>query len=242
MITANMQENNKTIWFKPNSYTYLVPLPLSNPYQIIASYNTTQNYSLNKVQSLYVDNSQSNTETTININNTQQNIIVSAQSIAIYPIFLNDNSIITISNSNANSCTLTLIFVEKTMQPAVLSGNNVNAIVNLLNTLINTNNNSFNTTDTTISKELLNQTTNFIATEDLNINKAFNTTQKAIQTLNSNTFAIPPYDYVAYTYNSSNQVTQAQYYQGGASGTLVATLTYTYSGSNVSSIALTPTI
>ena len=47
----------------------------------------------------------------------------------------------------------------------------------------------------------------------------------------SDGFGIPPYDYIANTYTGNN-VTTTVYRRGGASGTIVATLTMTYDGSN----------
>jgi hypothetical protein len=48
-------------------------------------------------------------------------------------------------------------------------------------------------------------------------------------------FGIPAYDYVALAYTGSN-LTGVTYRTGGASGTIVATLTLAYSGSNVTSV------
>lgn len=42
---------------------------------------------------------------------------------------------------------------------------------------------------------------------------------------------VPPHDYIANTYTGSN-LTQTVFRKGGASGTIVATLTMTYDGSN----------
>jgi hypothetical protein len=43
---------------------------------------------------------------------------------------------------------------------------------------------------------------------------------------------IPTHDYIANTYTGSN-LTQTVFRRGGASGTIVATLTLTYDGSNL---------
>ena len=46
------------------------------------------------------------------------------------------------------------------------------------------------------------------------------------------------HDYVALTYDGDN-LTIARYYDGGASGTLVATLTLVYSGTKITTITRT---
>ena len=51
-------------------------------------------------------------------------------------------------------------------------------------------------------------------------------------------FDIPEYDYIALGY-SGNNVNLVQYYLGGAGGALMATLTLTYSGNNITSVART---
>lgn len=48
----------------------------------------------------------------------------------------------------------------------------------------------------------------------------------------------PKYDYVSLSYTGSN-LTEVQYYLGGSGGTLMATLTLAYSGSNLISVAKT---
>lgn len=45
-------------------------------------------------------------------------------------------------------------------------------------------------------------------------------------------FEIPTHDFIANTYDGSNNLTQVQYKRGGSSGKVVATLTLTYDGSN----------
>ncbi|MEM4066693.1 MAG: DUF1859 domain-containing protein [Candidatus Micrarchaeaceae archaeon] len=244
MNTPNVQNNNKALFFNPKSFTFILNFSSSNQtIDITNTYYTTQGITMDKVQSVYVDNTQSSTNTVININNTSQNIIVTPESVGVYPLFLNNNSIITVTNQTTSTATVTLIFTEKTLQPAIISGaNSTIALLNLLESLENQTTNYLGVKDTTIATELLNQITNYIATKDININNSYNSTFEAIKTLNSNTFAIPPYDYVSYAYNSNNNVTQAVFKQGGSSGTTVATLNYTYSGTNVASVALTPTI
>lgn len=51
-------------------------------------------------------------------------------------------------------------------------------------------------------------------------------------------FVAPSYDYIALTYTGSN-LTQVVYKTGGASGTVVATLTLVYTGSQLDSITKT---
>jgi hypothetical protein len=58
--------------------------------------------------------------------------------------------------------------------------------------------------------------------------------------------SIPPHDYQAFTYVEAgaaddDDVATITYYRGGSSGTLVATLTFTYVGStnNVATVTLT---
>lgn len=48
-------------------------------------------------------------------------------------------------------------------------------------------------------------------------------------------FSLPPFDSQGYTYHgSTNNIHEQKFYQGGLSGTLVATLTYLYVGGAVS--------
>ena len=49
---------------------------------------------------------------------------------------------------------------------------------------------------------------------------------------------IPTHDYIANTYTGANVTTQV-YKRGGASGTVVATLTMTYDGSNLLTVTRT---
>lgn len=44
----------------------------------------------------------------------------------------------------------------------------------------------------------------------------------------SNPMGIPPHDYIANTYDSSNNILTATYYRGGSTGDLVASLLMTY--------------
>ena len=43
---------------------------------------------------------------------------------------------------------------------------------------------------------------------------------------------IPTHDYISNTYDGSGNLTSVEYYRGGGSGKLVATLTLTYNASN----------
>lgn len=48
----------------------------------------------------------------------------------------------------------------------------------------------------------------------------------------ANPMGIPAYDYIANTYDVSDNLTQVVYRLGGSSGTIVATIAMTYDGSN----------
>ena len=51
-------------------------------------------------------------------------------------------------------------------------------------------------------------------------------------------FSIPPYDYIENTYDTNNNLIKVVYRNGGASGTIVATLDMTYdANSNLTSIS-----
>jgi hypothetical protein len=59
---------------------------------------------------------------------------------------------------------------------------------------------------------------------------------QSLQHHNGSSFNVPAHDYQAFTYVASgaadnDDVATISYYRGGASGTLVATLTFTYVGS-----------
>jgi len=60
----------------------------------------------------------------------------------------------------------------------------------------------------------------------------------AVRTLSINSLIPGDFDAMAFTYSGSN-LTIIKYYTGGTSGTLVATLTLTYSGSNIIKIERT---
>lgn len=48
-----------------------------------------------------------------------------------------------------------------------------------------------------------------------------------------------PYDYIALTYSAPGQIATAVYRQGGAGGAVVATLTLTYSGTDIATVTRT---
>ncbi|MEM3260672.1 MAG: hypothetical protein QXI95_02450 [Candidatus Micrarchaeaceae archaeon] len=221
-MQSNKQNKNTTGSDNPSSYTFIIPLPLPNNTFSISNYANAALGELKEIQSAFIDNSQNSEPLIISIQETNQNIIVMPYSQMNIPLLINKDYF------NINIETPGIIgqitfILYNTVLPAFI-------------------NDAQPSQGGSVLSAVENQTTNYLATKDLNINSAYNSTLTAIKTLNSNSFAIPPYDYVSYTYNSDNNVTQAVFKQGGSNGTVVATLTYTYSGTNVTSVALTPTI
>ena len=86
--------------------------------------------------------------------------------------------------------------------------------------------------------------TNAIKVEDASTSGAFDPTNQALRVENLSQLIPEVYDSIALTYwtsgNGNGQIETVQYYEGGLSGTLVATLTLNYdSSARLSTVART---
>jgi hypothetical protein len=106
---------NKNIFYSPEGFTlYLSFSPLISEYQISNS-NLNQGQTLDKVQSIYIDNSQSTTITTIKVQKTGQNIIVAPNTILTIPILMAQNDVITFTNNATFDFVVTVILTDRNL-------------------------------------------------------------------------------------------------------------------------------
>jgi hypothetical protein len=109
------QKLNKNIFYSPEGFTISLYFSPSNTEYQVANDNLNQGQKLDKVQSIYIDNSQSTTFTKINIQKTGQNIIVAPYTILTMPILMSQNDIITFINYATINVIVTVILTDRNL-------------------------------------------------------------------------------------------------------------------------------
>jgi hypothetical protein len=109
------QKLNKNIFYSPEGFTISLSFSPSNTEYQVANDNLNQGQKLDKVQSIYIDNSQSTTFTKINIQKTGQNIIVAPYTILTMPILMSQNDIITFINYATINVIVTVILTDRNL-------------------------------------------------------------------------------------------------------------------------------
>jgi hypothetical protein len=106
---------NKNIFYSPEGFTIYLSFSPSNTVYEVTNNNLNQGQTLDKVQSIYIDNSQSNTITTINVQKTGQNIIVAPNTILTIPILMAQNDLITFTNNATTNFIVTVILTDRNL-------------------------------------------------------------------------------------------------------------------------------
>jgi hypothetical protein len=106
---------NKNIFYSPEGFTISLSFSPSNTQYQVSNNNLNQGQTLDKVQSIYVDNSQSTTITTINVQKTGQNIIVAPNTILTIPILMSQNDLITFTNNATTNFIVTVILTDRNL-------------------------------------------------------------------------------------------------------------------------------
>jgi hypothetical protein len=106
---------NKNIFYSPEGFTIYLSFSPSNTVYEVTNNNLNQGQTLDKVQSIYVDNSQSSTITTINVQKTGQNIVIAPNTILTIPILMAQNDLITFTNNATTNFIVTVILTDRNL-------------------------------------------------------------------------------------------------------------------------------
>jgi hypothetical protein len=106
---------NKNIFYNPEGFTLYLSFSPSNTVYEVTNNNLNQGQTLDKVQSIYIDNSQSSTITTINVQKTGQNIVVAPNTILTIPILMAQNDLITFTNNATTNFFVTVILTDRNL-------------------------------------------------------------------------------------------------------------------------------